>query len=126
MDSFASVHSIHEFLNFQHRRRNTHSAQNRVHRNPRSVSLCDRRGLITAPSISYRKRHETDSMDTLAMLVHLMENENESDPIRMLFPATIDGTSQAITNKRRVWQQIHTKIALPIQSFSQVRFYKNK
>lgn len=60
MDSFVSDRAMmHNFLNFQHNRRKINSTQKHVHRNvhhsTRSMSLLDRRGLITAPIFPSRK-----------------------------------------------------------------------
>uniref|UniRef100_A0A0R3RII7 C2 domain-containing protein n=1 Tax=Elaeophora elaphi TaxID=1147741 RepID=A0A0R3RII7_9BILA len=133
MDNFTSDHAMMRgFLNFQHNRRNTHSTQKRVHhdvhRGARSMSLLDRRGLITAPrfpsrksSISplpHHKRQDVDSADTVAMLMHLLEKDDEDDPLCAMFLPTVASTDRS-THTPVLWQHLQRTVPLPVRPFSQ-------
>ncbi|VDN91810.1 unnamed protein product [Brugia pahangi] len=129
MDSFISDESMmHGFLNFQHnRQRNSNSKYNHhhhhhhhVHRGTRSMSLLDRRGLITAPrfpsrksSISplpHHKRQEMDSTDTLAMLMHLLDKNDDNDPFCAIFLPTIANTDRSTNHTPMVLQHLHQTV----------------
>ncbi|EFO13314.1 hypothetical protein LOAG_15215 [Loa loa] len=120
------------FLNFQHNRRKINSAHKHGHHHnvrhgTRSMSLLDRRGLITAPRFSTRKssisplphhkRKDMDSTDTLAMLMHLLEKDDGEDPFCAMFLPTMANIDKS-THKPMIWQ--HIQRTLPVKSFSQV------
>uniref|UniRef100_A0A915PYS5 C2 domain-containing protein n=1 Tax=Setaria digitata TaxID=48799 RepID=A0A915PYS5_9BILA len=131
MDSFASSHTmLHGILNSQHNRRNrTSSTQKRnvSRRTNRSLSLLDRRGLITAPrfpsrksSISplpHHKRQDMDSADMLAMLMHLSERDHRSDPFCAMFLPSVANSGDTSTPKSIIWEHIQRTASLPVQSF---------
>ncbi|CAG9537990.1 unnamed protein product [Cercopithifilaria johnstoni] len=126
---------MNSFLTFQHNRRNSISTHKRVHHNTcrgtRSISLLDRRGLISASkflsrksSISpllHRKRQHMDSTDSLAMLMHLLEID-DNHPFRDMFLPTITNTDRS-THKSMIWQHIQRGVPLHVQPFSKVIIY---
>ncbi|KAL3995434.1 hypothetical protein ACH3XW_25805 [Acanthocheilonema viteae] len=123
---------MHDFLNFQHHRWNKknstqkHIHHRNVHRNARSMSLLDRRGLITAPRflsrkcsispLSHHKRQDMDSSDNSAMLMHLLENDGDN-PFCAIFLPTMNRSTY---HTPMVWQHIQRAAPLHVQPFSQV------
>ncbi|KAM3718251.1 Synaptotagmin-12 [Dirofilaria immitis] len=132
MDEIASDHAVmHGLLSFQHNRRNLNLSHKRIHRNvnrgTRSISLLDRRGLINAPRFPTRKssisplphhrRHDVDSADTLAMLMHLMKKDDADDPFCAMFlPTTYKSTHHHSSSM--IWQHLQHTVPLRVQSFS--------
>ncbi|VDK63225.1 unnamed protein product, partial [Gongylonema pulchrum] len=105
-------------------RRESNAPRRHAHRGSRSTSLTDRRGLITAPRLSARKssispmahhrKQDVESVDTLAMLMHFMEEDGGEDPLHKIFLPMRHSASSP--HKPLLWKQIQKSAPITVDS----------